>query len=222
MITNRPKASATRWTLGGLVSAAALLITLVVPTAATAAPAEIIQPDTAPAYVFTEDQQRDVDAVAIASDEHARTFDVAVARDNGASEAGITDFAEVIGASGWTVLGDYDRSHVSDTARALKACAGASSYTGYHIPWGHQWALNSCETDTLIAGVKVVVAGGAATAAVALLAGKAGAPVALVAGAVAAIAGVGVAFLELCKTASSNDAIYVNVLGTPTASCWGQ
>lgn len=198
----------------------ALLLTFAVPSLATAS--ETPAPDQTKGYELTDDQYAEIDAVVVATDNDAQTFDTEAARAAGADEAAIADYAVILADAGWTIEGTYTTTLSSDTAlMAVAACTGVSQYNGYFFPIGHQWALNSCDTDTFIAALKVIVAGGSGVAAIALLT-KIGAPVAVVSGAVAGIAGIGVAVTELCKTASPKKAVYVNAGGTIPPSCWGQ
>ncbi|WP_460802812.1 hypothetical protein [Microbacterium sp. GXF6406] len=173
-------------------------------------------------YELTIEQQADIDAVVIGTDDDAETFDADVAREAGADEEAIADYAIILADAGWTIHGDYTAEAAGEVAsKAVTACTGVTQYNGYFFPIGFQWALNSCDTDTFIAALKVIVAGGGATAAVALLT-KIGAPVAAVAAAVGGLAALGVAVTELCKTASPQNAIYLNSGGTVPPSCWGQ
>ena len=198
----------------------AMLLTFTAPSVATAA--EAPPGDETKGYELTFEQQADIDAVVLGTDDQAQTFDADVARDAGADEEAIADYAVILADAGWTIIGDYSAGAAGEIAQmAVAACTGVSQYNGYFFPIGYQWALNSCDTDTFIAALKVIVAGGGSTAAVALLT-KVGAPVAAVAGAVAALAGLGVAVTELCKTASPKKAVYLNSGGTVPPSCWGQ
>lgn len=198
----------------------ALLLTFATPSLATAADTDVT--DQTEGYQLTAAQQAEIDAVVIATDSDGQTFHTDVAREAGADEAAIADYAVILADAGWTIDGHYTSVLASDTAiMAVAACTGVSKYNGYFFPIGYQWALNSCDTDTFIAALKVIVAGGSGVAAVALLT-KVGAPVAAVSAAVAAIAGIGVAVTELCKTASPKKAVYINSGGTVPPSCWGQ
>lgn len=198
----------------------ALLLTFATPSLATASDTDVT--DQTEGYQLTVAQQAEIDAVVIATDGDAQTFYTDVAREAGADETAIADYAVILADAGWTIDGPYTSTLASDTAAmAVAACTGVSQYNGYFFPIGFQWALNSCDTDTFIAALKVIVAGGSGVAAVALLS-KVGAPVAAVSAAVAGIAGIGVAVTELCKTASPKKAVYINSGGTVPPSCWGQ
>lgn len=125
------------------------------------------------------------------------------------------------------MLGSVESSAVTVEAAAVielaRACAGASGYTGYWFPIGHQFALNSCQTSQFIAIMGIIVAGGGLAAGIALLTGI-GVPAGAAAGILVGIAGLGTAFLVACQAFSSNGGIYINA-GTPgvlSPSCWGQ
>lgn len=95
-------------------------------------------------------------------------------------------------------------------------CKGVSGYRG-QFWFGYQYALNSCETRSLIAAIGA----GASLASIGALGTGPGAANAAIIG---AIGGLTVAALNVCVAASSNGAIYLNS-GVPPAipvSCWGQ
>jgi hypothetical protein len=181
-----------------------------------------------PGFEVSQDRIVEGEALAAAtSSNEIRVFDADTARKLGASEVAISDYGLAIESYGWTVIGKVDASVISDEALTLSAlsqrCSGASGYTGYFIPIGYQFALNSCQTSQFIAIMGLIVAGGGLGTGIALLSGI-GIPAGAAAGILVGIAGVGTAFLGICQAFSSNGAIYINS-GTPSLvppSCWGQ
>ena len=170
-------------------------------------------------------QQVEINALAAASDYKSKRFLVQAAVKGGAGASSIADFAAVLRDQGWTVVGSVTAQPSTlarqSIAAAIAACKGKNGYNGYYFPWGWQFGLNSCNTNKLIAGVGLGAAGAVVVTA-ALVAGGATATAAPIAGLVAAVIGFGAAALRVCQAFSSNGGIWLNVGGTPQASCWGQ
>ena len=207
------------------VTAAALMF--VAPVAAHAeesSPSDhVVQSDAQP-VILTPTQVKDIEAEVAATDYDAQTFNALVAAKKGASAQGIADYATVLRDQGWTIIGSTKAA--SDTAKKVSAiakasCKGFNGYHGYYFPWGSQFGVNSCNTAKLIAGAGLGTAGAGAVAAVLGLIGATGVglPIAALA---AALIGFGAAAIAACQAFSSNGAIWLNLGGTPTVSCWGQ
>lgn len=173
---------------------------------------------------LTPQELKDVNAVLAASNTITHRFDATTAARAGASATVVADAAAVLSNSGWTVAGAVkaDTSVASHVVIAAAArCAGKNGFNGYYYPWGYQFGANSCNTSKIIAAVGLGAAGaGVVTAALVLIGVTAVA--APVAGLVAAIIGFGAAALVTCQVFSSNGATWINLGGTPVASCWGQ
>jgi hypothetical protein len=176
--------------------------------------------------VLTAQQTLDTNAVFAASDQTTHRFDAASALRAGASATAVADAdaAAILADSGWSVAGTVT-AKASAAAQlviaAAAACAGRNGYHGYYVPWGYQFGANSCNTSKIIAAVGLGAAGaGVVTAALVLIGVTVvAAPIAAL---VTAIIGFGAASLIVCQTFSSNGATWINLLGTPIASCWGQ
>jgi hypothetical protein len=80
----------------------------------------------------------------------------------------------------------------------------------------------TCATSAFINGIVIAAAGGGVYTATAALTGV-GLPSSAVVGVVSAVMALGVGFLNICRDASSNGAIYLNG-GSPVAppTCWGR
>lgn len=204
-----------------LVLVAALTITLASPISASASESD----QSVPEVQLTAQQVTDVNAIAAASDAETNTFDVAEASKLGATDQAVADAATMLTSNGWTIDGSPTMTasdEALDIAAIATSCAGISGYTGYWWPWGHQLALDSCQTSQLIAAV-FAGAGAAGVVTAVLIAAGATAIAAPIAGIVAAVLTFGGAALQLCSAASAPKyAIYLNVLGSPAVSCWGQ
>lgn len=213
-----------RLTLTAFLAACVMLVAFAAPAQAATTATESEQP----VYQLNQQQLTDLNALASGTSEvGARVFNADLARSEGASEESILDYGRVLESAGWTVQGEVDLARASSGSfagvNALRACAGASGYTGLFFPLGYQFALNSCQTAQFIALLGAVVAGGGIGALAGFLT-VIGVPVGVVSTVIAALAGAGVAFATICQAYSSNGAIYVNS-GLPPAfppSCWGQ
>lgn len=183
---------------------------------------------------LSEAQSAELESLVGASDFANSTFDSDAALMSGVAETAVADYALVLEADGWTVNGANTislRAEASpsgtEVAAAAAACTGKRGYTGFYGAFW-QFALNSCDTETLIASVAAAggstAAIGAAIAAVGALPSSglsvpAGAITAAVGGLIAAGAGP----LTVCKTASYGvHAIYLNAFVTGGIGCWGQ
>jgi hypothetical protein len=150
---------------------------------------------------------------------NGRAFNANEARNGGATEADITSYVGVVTAYGFTITGDFIAPTTS-MIMALRGCVGRSGIRGYYIPWGRQYALNSCQTSQLMGYVGAgATAAGGILGIFAAMGGPAGA---ITAGAVGAIIAFGWTGLQLCQNASPKHAIYINLGGAPAVSCWGQ
>ncbi|WOF23632.1 hypothetical protein N8K70_02830 [Microbacterium betulae] len=206
----------------------ASLVSFGVAASASAAEEPPVSPETQifeEGGTLTAEQAAELDALESATDFGAKTFDIGAAEDTGASAQGIADFAHVLETQGWTTIGggltvSPSTATAQIIATAAAACTGKSGYTGFYGAFW-QWALNSCQTDTLIAGVAAGAAGAGAVAAVFAAVGVA--PAAGVSTAIGALVGANAAFLTVCKTASYGvHAIYLNAYVTGGVGCWGQ
>jgi hypothetical protein len=150
------------------------------------------------------------------------TFDPVLAIKLGAEPEIVHDYATTLVSEGGKVLnsGTWEggRSAHSGLAQTAAACSGSNGYTGYYFT-GFQWALNSCNTDKLIA---LAGAGTASIGAIAAMLAVGAAPAAAVTGVAAAIAAAGAGFLNVCKSFGSNGGIYVNSGNLSLPTCWGQ
>ncbi len=193
-----------------------------------AAPAHASSARIKPSYELTEQQTTDLNGLTSATEQYgSEEFDADKARSAGVSEASIADYARVLESAGWSVQGKVDLTQATSASTAavdaLSRCKGRSGYTGFWFPIGHQFAMNSCQTSQFIALLGLVVAGGAIGGLASFLS-VLGAPVGAVSTIIAAFAGIGVGFAQVCQAYSSNGAIYVNSGGPPVfpPSCWGQ
>lgn len=229
---SRPEGSARpkhwgRASVCGAIIGSLLTVGFVTPASA-ASPPPPTSPETAivsTGFALTAGQEAELNALDAATSHALETFDPAAAAAAGASEAGIADYAYVLNSQGWTVVNEeFPTARAStvaiETAAAAAACTGRSGYTGFYGAFW-QWALNSCQTDTLIAAV---AAGGGGTAAIGgLLTALGVAPAGAITAAVGGLVVAGSGFLTVCKTASYGvHAIYLNAYVTGGVGCWGQ
>lgn len=213
-------------------TALAVLIAVALPPQAAQATEPPVSPSATtpvmgPEAALSAQEQRELQSLLSATDPSRGTFDVTKARDLGASEQAIADFATSYQAAGRSVLGltvttQIQRSDVGErVAAAAASCTGTRGYTGFY-GWGWQWALNSCDTDLLMAALAGVGGGTAAVGGIISAAGvtaPAGAVTAAVGGLIAAGAGV----IGICKAASYEaKAIYLNAYVIGSVGCWGQ
>ncbi|MFC6355171.1 hypothetical protein [Luethyella okanaganae] len=207
-------------------TATALAMLFMAP-AANAAEAPIEPP---PVVEISAEEQANLDALLAASDNSGdvAVFDVDQALQLGADEAATQRYASAFVESGGTLAAGLS-SVAADIARgtqagamALAACLGQTGFTGYYW-FGPQTALDSCLTTAFINGIALAAAGGGVYAAASALT-VAGLPAAAVTGVVAAVLGLGVVFLTICKDTSSVNAIYLNggIPGVVPPSCWAQ
>ena len=208
----------------GLV--AALALTVAVPTTAAASDARNPVPGTVEVQLTTQ-QTKDVEAIAFASDFTRSTFDATRAMSLGASPDSVADAAAVLAGNGWTIDG-MATTRASEGASEISVmaagCVGRSGYTGYWWWIGYQFALNSCQTAQLIAGVTLGAAGAGVITAILIVVGVT-VMAAPIAGLVTSLLVLGAAALAFCSAASAPKyAIYLNLLGYPpfAASCSGQ
>lgn len=153
-------------------------------------------------------------------DADARTFDADTARAAGATEQNVADFSAVLSGASWRITGEAiatPSAALSDLGAEIAACRGQNGYTGWHGAFW-QFALNSCNTDVLISMIGGHAGG---VAAIGGLLAAMGVPPGAIIGAVGVIAGLGTLPYIICKNASGNGAIYVNIFPTG-AGCWGQ
>lgn len=104
---------------------------------------------------------------------------------------------------------------------AAAACTGDRGYTGFW-GWGWQWALNSCDTNLLMAAY---VAGGSVTSAVGgvIAATGVGAPAGAITIAAGGLVAAGAPVVAVCQAASyEKNAIYLNAFVTGGIGCWAQ
>ncbi len=174
-------------------------------------------------YEITAEDEAQLTALVAGTDGDAQVFDADAARDAGASEQSVSDYAAVLVGAGWTISGQAPTPNQASDAElnragaAVAACKGQDGYTGFHgIFW--QWALNSCNTDVLIT---LAGAGPASVTAIGGMLAAAGVPPGAIIAASGAIMALGLIPLIACKNASANNAIYVNIFPTG-AGCWGQ
>lgn len=174
-----------------------------------------------PGVTLTAEQSADIAAIEVASVDGV--FDSNLARSAGATDEAAAAAAAVFLLAGWTVLGSTSDVHAGTTelAQAALACTGSSGYNGWFFPWGSQFGVNSCLSTQLIAALGLGAAGAGAVTAV-LVAIGASAVAGGVAGLVAALLAVGASAIAACQAFSSNRGIWLNLGGTPAASCWGQ
>lgn len=206
---------------------ATVLAMLVMAPAANAAEAPA---DPAPQVEISAEEQANLDALLAASDNSGdvAVFDIDQAIKLGADQDATQQYASAWVESGGTIVGaagpeSADIAKGTEaSAMALAVCRGKTGFTGYYW-FGPQNALDSCLTQTFINAIGVAAAGGGTYAAISALT-VAGLPQAAVVGVVAAVLGLGVAFLNICKDTSSIGAIYLNggIPGAVSPSCWAQ
>ena len=197
----------------GMIGAALICTTAFVATPAVAAemsPTEATptaeSPLLGPEATLSPADKAQLEVLLNATNLEVGVFDAAQAVTAGASLVAVADYAATYEASG-AVVANSTPNLLSSTsavgerlAAAALSCTGARGYTGFY-GWGWQWALNSCDTDLLMAAL---AGGGGATAAV---------------GGVISAAGV----VGICKAASYEaKAIYPNAFVTGGVGCWGQ
>lgn len=153
----------------GTISVAALLAVAVMVAAtfvgAPGAQAEEVGAPEAPEHAvladdnlepaeLTTQQQADVEAVSAAIDRESGVL-MLLLLETGLSEQGIADVAAVVDGMGGEVRGEAPIADASEEVGAMASTMSTctASYNQYYIPWGHQWILDSCATDRLIAAV---------------------------------------------------------------------
>lgn len=174
---------------------------------------------------LTAAQESELNALVNSTNFAARTFDPSSAVGAGASTVGTADYASLLAARGWTVVGN-DAALILPSSGAQPMltvgaqCTGTSGYTGFFGAFW-QWALNSCDTATLIAAV---AAGGGSTAGIGgLLAALGVVPAGGITAAVGGLIAAGAGVLTVCQTASYGmHAIYLNAYVIGGVGCWGQ
>ena len=168
---------------------------------------------------LTAEEISNLEALTSASkDDAGPVFDAELAGLLGASDASIVEFSDGFVAAG----GRLELPSAGERLAAVNACSGSSGFTGWYW-FGPQTAMNSCQTDLLMAGIGTAIAGGGLYMAASALT-VAGLPSTAVVGVATAVVAVGLGFLSICKAASSNGAIYLNggIPGLVSPSCWGQ
>lgn len=221
--------------LSGLAGTATALAVVVgfalAPSAAqaseTTAPPSASAPATGPEASLSAADQAELETLLAATDSATGTFDATKALGAGASEQAVADFATSYEAAGQHVTGLDEplRAQTSEAgervAAAASSCTGDRGYTGFY-GWGWQWALNSCDTDLLMAAL---AGGGGAVAAVGGIISAAGvtAPAGAVTAAAGGLVAAGAGVVGICKAASyEKKAIYLNAFVTGSVGCWGQ
>lgn len=220
----KPKNRLVACMMGGVLLLASTLM------AAPAHASEAPQPDTAPVtseVQLSAEQKADLQSLLAGIESTSGVFHADRALAAGVSESDVADFAASFEASGGTVsdLPSTTKSEISaqgkQIAMAAASCKGSRGYTGFY-GWGWQFALNSCDTDLLIAAV-----GGAGTSYAALggliAVGGVTAPAGAVTIAVGGIIAAGAVPLSICKAASyGKKAIFLNAYIGGGIGCWGQ
>ena len=212
-------------------------------TAAPASASEIVTPADAPAPGQSQSvapapapgsqsplpaaEQEMLEKLVAATDLDNQVFDAAAALDSGVGDSAVADYAAAYQTQGSVVnLPAVTQAEASEAglsiAAAASSCTGARGYTGFW-GWGWQTALNSCDTDLLMAAIAGT---GGVTAGVGGVIAAATGPGAPVGGIVAAAGGLiaaGSGIILICKNASYDyKAIYLNVFVTGGVGCWGQ
>ena len=158
----------------GIVGAALLMATVFVASRASAVEVAPIEaspsaesPMLGPEATLSPADTAPLEILLDATDCEAGVFDAEQAVAAGASSSAVADFAATYRASG-EVATNLTPNLLSSTsatgeriAAAASSCTSARGTTGF-FGWGWQWALNSCDTDLLIAAL--AGGGGAATA----------------------------------------------------------
>lgn len=210
-------------------AALALTATLGAAPATAAGAAEVPAPDdmtTGPAAELNAADKAELEALIAATDQEAGVFDASVALGAGVDASAVADFATSYEAAGLSVINLDSEIAAEPSAAGLRvaaaaACTGDRGYTGFW-GWGWQWALNSCDTNLLMAalaggGGGIAAVGGVLTAAG--VTAPAGAVTAAAGGLVAAGAGI----VGICKAASyEKSAVYINAYVSGSVGCWGQ
>ena len=180
-----------------------------------------------PESSLTADQRVELEALVAATDPATAVFDADEALGAGVSDTAVADFAAAYQARGLGVSNLSPEVQGKTTAAgeliaaSASSCTGARGYTGFY-GWGWQFALNSCDTDLLIAAL---AGGGGATAAVGGVISAAGvtAPAGAVTAAVGGLIVAGAGVVGICKAASYDaKAIYLNAFVIGNIGCWGQ
>ncbi len=226
--TKTRKSRSKRRLVASLATTMATILAMLL--AAPAANAADAPADPAPVAEISPEERANLDVLLAASDNtgDVPVFDIDQALRLGADQAAAQEYASAFVESGGTLApsqstdaADIARGIVASTG-ALAACRGATGFTGYYW-FGPQTALDSCLTTSFINGIALAAAGGGTYAAASALT-VAGLPASAVVGVVAAVLGLGVVFLNICKDTSSVNAIYLNggvAPGIPP-SCWAQ
>lgn len=172
-------------------------------------------------------EKLDLEKLLAATDQPAGIFDAAKAVASGVGPGPVADFAASYEAAGKRVSGlsSEVKAQISEVGdriiHTLRSCTGKSGYTGFW-GWGWQVALNSCDTDLLIAAM-LSGGGGAGAIAGILAATGVGLPVAAITAAVGGLIAAEAGIVQVCKAASYDDeAIYLNAFVTGGVGCWGQ
>lgn len=218
--------------IAAIVTAAAVLIgglafaspaNAATPALTPPAPSKIITSTSTPVQL-TPQQATDANAVFAATNPRTHRFDAAAALAAGATPQAVADAAAVAVDVGMTVSGPVTAKTsvaVQSYLAAAARCAGSNGYHGYYWPWGYQFGANSCNTQKLATSLALGAAGSAAISVILAAIGVTAAVVPVTA-VIAVLLGFGSAALFTCAAFSSNGAVWINVLGTPPASCWGQ
>lgn len=169
--------------------------------------------------LLTAEEISNLEALTSASkDDAGPVFDAELAGELGASVASIAEYSDGFVAAG----GRLAQPSAGERPAAVNACNGGSGFTGWYW-FGPQVAMNSCQTDLLMAGIGTAIAGGGLYTLSSALT-VAGLPSSAVVGVATGVVALGLGFLSICKAASSNGAIYLNggIPGIIVPSCWGQ
>jgi len=218
--------------LAGTVTALAVVVGVTLaPSAAqaveTSDPPSASAPAVGSAASLPAADQVELEQLLAATDGATGTFDATKALGTGANEQAVADYATSYRAAGQNVIGlpEPVREQASEAggrvAAAASSCTGNRGYTGFY-GWGWQWALNSCDTDLLMAAV---AGGGGAVAAVGGIISAAGvtAPAGAITAAAGGLVAAGAGIVGICKAASyEKKAIYLNAYLSGSVGCWGQ
>lgn len=224
--TNRIMASVAGMALvlaAGLVAAPAHAVE----TPPGVAPPTAEAPLTGPVGTLTAAQTTELEILLASTDASTGVFNADQALFAGASAAAVADFAVAYQAGGLKAsnvdpgLQAQATASGERVAAAAASCAGARGYTGFY-GWGWQWALNSCDTDLLMAAL---AGGGGSVAAIGGIISAAGvtAPVGAITAAVGGLVAAGAGVVGICKAASyDTKSIYLNAFVVGGVGCWGQ
>ncbi|PWC05589.1 hypothetical protein [Agromyces badenianii] len=199
--------------LYSLVGAAAVGVLLL----STALPANAAEEGVSAATI-TEEQLTGLYEAA-SGDAGSVTFDAEKALELGNDPQLVEEFSVGVEAGGGTVLGGtHDEVSVEAlreyTAAAAAACNGRNG--GSTMWYGWQLRIDSCKSSILIASV----GGGASVAVIAGLLTSWTGIGGISAGAIAAVLGLGTAFLSIC--AAPGNGMGLNLAYTGTPWCWTQ